>query len=106
MAHREVVEQAVSAGLRRGGRHFRLRQNPFQTRDGQPAHILDAVMARHYHVHTRQTAHRSDINNIVLRLGITLIPIAALFTAWIILRKKYKIDEKEYEHICAEIKNR
>ena len=42
----------------------------------------------------------------VLRLGITLIPIAALFTAWIILRKKYKIDEKEYEHICAEIKNR
>ena len=70
MAHRKVVEQAVSAGLRRGGRHFRLRQNPFQTRDGQSAHILDAVMARHYHVHTRQTAHRSDIDDIVLCLGI------------------------------------
>jgi len=39
-----------------------------------------------------------------LRLGITLIPIITLLSAWLILRKKYKIDEKEYERICSEIK--
>ncbi|MCR5189154.1 MAG: glycoside-pentoside-hexuronide (GPH):cation symporter [Treponema sp.] len=39
----------------------------------------------------------------ILRLGITLIPIIALLAAWLILRKKYKIDEKEYERICLEI---
>jgi len=41
---------------------------------------------------------------LVLRLGITLIPVAALLAAWIILKKKYVIDEKRYEEICAELK--
>ena len=40
----------------------------------------------------------------VLRLGITLIPFIALVAAWLILEKKYKIDEKEYERICSELK--
>ncbi len=40
----------------------------------------------------------------ILRLGITLIPIAALISAWLILRNKYTIDEAEYERICKELK--
>lgn len=40
---------------------------------------------------------------LVLRLGITLIPIAALVAAWVILKTKYKIDEAEYERITAEL---
>lgn len=39
----------------------------------------------------------------VLRLGITIIPIVTLCAAWLLLRKKYKIDEKRYEEICQEI---
>lgn len=40
----------------------------------------------------------------VLRLGITLIPIAALLIAWLLLNRKYKITEQEYERICSELK--
>ncbi len=40
----------------------------------------------------------------MLRLGITLIPVAAILAAWLLLNKKYKIDENEYERICAELK--
>lgn len=40
----------------------------------------------------------------ILRLGITIIPILSLLAAWLILRKKYTIDEKKYEEICEEIK--
>ncbi len=40
----------------------------------------------------------------VLRLGITLIPVAALLAAWLILKNKYKIDEQEYERITSELK--
>ena len=40
---------------------------------------------------------------LILRLGITLIPIAALLIAWLLLKKKYTIDEKRYEEICSEI---
>jgi len=39
----------------------------------------------------------------VLRLGITIIPIITLTAAWILLKKKYSIDEKRYEQICSEI---
>jgi len=39
----------------------------------------------------------------VLRLGITIIPIITLAAAWIILRKKYEIDEQRYEEICNEL---
>jgi len=40
---------------------------------------------------------------LVLRLGITLIPLAALICAWVILRRKYKISEEEYQRILGEI---
>lgn len=40
----------------------------------------------------------------ILRLGITLLPIAALTIAWLILNRKYKISESEYERICKELK--
>jgi len=39
----------------------------------------------------------------VLRLGITIIPIVTLVAAWIILRRKYEIDEQRYEQICNEL---
>ena len=49
-----------------------------------------------------KTASSSQL--FTLRLGITLIPIIALLSAWLLLRKKYKIDEKEYERICSQLK--
>lgn len=39
----------------------------------------------------------------VLRLGITIVPIITLLAAWIILKKKYVIDEKQYDEICKQI---
>lgn len=39
----------------------------------------------------------------VLRLGITIIPIIALLTAWLLLKKKYTIDEQRYEELCKEL---
>lgn len=42
---------------------------------------------------------------LVLRLGITLIPAIILIAAWMLLRSKYKIDEKEYERICTELQD-
>lgn len=40
-----------------------------------------------------------------LRVGMTLIPILAIAIALLLLRSKYKIDEKEYERIVSEIEN-
>lgn len=51
-----------------------------------------------------QTATRGQL--IKLRLGMTLIPVIALGAAFLILRKKYKIDEKEYNRIVKEISER
>ena len=42
-----------------------------QALDGQSAHILDGVIARHNDIHTRQTAHRPNIDNVFLRLRIS-----------------------------------
>ncbi len=42
----------------------------------------------------------------ILRLGITLFPVLALLICFVILAKKYKIDEEEYERIVGEIKKR
>lgn len=40
---------------------------------------------------------------LVLRIGMTLIPIAMIGLCCILLRKKYKIDEEEYDRIVSEI---
>lgn len=50
-----------------------------------------------------QTATRGQL--IGLRTGMTLIPILAIGIALLLLRAKYKIDEKEYERMVAEIAN-
>lgn len=39
----------------------------------------------------------------ILRLGITIIPILALGSAWLLLKRKYKISEEEYQKILSEI---
>lgn len=43
---------------------------------------------------------------LILRLGMVLIPLLVMFISYIIIRAKYKIDEKEYERICNELKNK
>ncbi len=48
-------------------------------------------------------AQASSSQLFTLRLGITILPLAAILSAWLILLKKYKIDEAEYERICKEI---
>ncbi len=40
---------------------------------------------------------------LMLRIGMVLIPLIAMIAAFIILRSKYKIDEAEYDRICAEL---
>lgn len=43
---------------------------------------------------------------LILRLGMVLIPLLVMSVSYIIIRTKYKIDEKEYERICEELKER
>lgn len=42
----------------------------------------------------------------ILRLGMVAIPLLVMFGAFIILRLKYKIDEKEYDRIVSELRGR
>ncbi len=42
----------------------------------------------------------------MLRLGMVIVPLIAMFAAFIIIRSKYKIDEKEYDRMVAEIEKR
>ncbi|MCR5311004.1 MAG: glycoside-pentoside-hexuronide (GPH):cation symporter [Lachnospiraceae bacterium] len=39
----------------------------------------------------------------MLRLGMVLVPLVAMIAAFLIIKVKYKIDEKEYERIVGEI---
>ena len=48
-----------------------------------------------------QTATRSQL--ILLRTGMTLIPILAIGIALLLLRAKYKIDEQEYDRMVASL---
>ncbi len=48
----------------------------------------------------------TDTQRFVLRLGIVLVPVAAHVICLCIMRKKYHIDEAEYERIVTEIQNR
>ena len=42
---------------------------------------------------------------VILRLGMVIIPIITMGTAVLILKKKYVIDEKEYERLCGILEN-
>ena len=66
LAHGQVVQQAVAAGLRRGGRNLVLCQYPLQTLDGQPTDVLHTVFAGHDEIHTGEAPHGTHIDDIVL----------------------------------------
>ncbi|MBO4706185.1 MAG: MFS transporter [Spirochaetaceae bacterium] len=51
-----------------------------------------------------QTA--TSTQKLILRIGITLIPVLVIVTADILLKKKYKIDEVEYKRLVKEIEER
>ena len=50
-AHGQVVQQIVATGLRTRGGYLCLRENPFQTLDGQATHILHGICSRHDDIH-------------------------------------------------------
>lgn len=43
---------------------------------------------------------------LILRIGITLIPVLVIVSADLLLKKKYKIDEEEYKRLVKEIEDR
>ena len=43
---------------------------------------------------------------LILRIGITLIPVLVIVSADLLLKKKYKIDETEYNRLVKEIEER
>ena len=66
LAHGEVVEQVVAAGLGTCGGNLGLGEDPLQTFYGQASHILNGVGAGHDDVHARETSHGAYINHIFL----------------------------------------
>ncbi len=40
---------------------------------------------------------------LTLRAGMVFVPLITIILAYVIIRKKYKIDEKEYERIVKEL---
>ena len=95
LAHRQVVEQVVAAGFGTRGGHLVLRENPLQTADGELPHVLDGVGpllaspdwvrdccdglppswgdergAFHNNVHARETAHGTNVDDVVLGLAV------------------------------------
>ena len=48
----------------------------------------------------------SSLQRMILRLGITLIPVLVITSAYILLKRKYKIDEDEYNRLVNEIEKR
>lgn len=45
----------------------------------------------------------TNTQTFILRLGMVVIPMAAMLSCYFIVKKKYKIDEKEYERMVNEI---
>jgi melibiose permease/lactose/raffinose/galactose permease len=45
----------------------------------------------------------NNLMKFILRGGITIVPILFLCSAFLVLKKKYKIDEEMYEHMMTEI---
>ena len=70
MTHGQVVEQIVATGLWACGRYLALRENPLEALNGEAAHILYGIAARHDDIHTRETTHRANVNDVVLGFGI------------------------------------
>ena len=55
------------------------------------------------------TAYLGDVlpsQGFVLRLGMTLLPIATIFGMYVLLRRKYKIDEAEYARLVEALEKR
>jgi len=69
-AHGEVVEQVVATGLGCGGGNLCLREYPLEALDGELAHVLNGVAARHDDVHARETTHRAYVDHMVLGPGV------------------------------------
>ena len=40
-----------------------------------------------------------------MRLGIVAVPVISIGAAYILIKRKYIIDERKYEELVAEIKN-
>ncbi len=70
LAHWQVVEQVVAAGLWFCGGYFVLREYPLETLDGQASHVLNGVLSCHDDIHTREAPHGTYINHILLRLAV------------------------------------
>ena len=43
---------------------------------------------------------------LTLRMGMVFVPLVVMITAFTIIRRKYKIDEGEYNRLVAEIEDR
>ena len=41
----------------------------------------------------------------ILRLGVVAVPVISIGTAYILIKRKYIIDERKYEELVAEIKS-
>ncbi len=46
------------------------------------------------------------VQTLILRIGMVAIPLLVMIASWIIIKKGYKIDEKEYARMVAEIEKR
>ncbi len=51
-------------------------------------------------------AQVTSIQTFILRLGMVLIPMAAMLSCYFLIKKKYKIDEEMYASMVAEIESR
>ncbi len=46
------------------------------------------------------------VQTLILRIGMVAIPLLVMIASWLIIKKGYKIDEKEYARMVAEIEKR
>ena len=68
--HGEVVEQIVAASLWARGWNLILSENPLEALDGETAHIFNSIVACHDDIHACETAHGTNVDHIVLDLGV------------------------------------
>jgi len=72
----------------------------YETEDGKEIMIITATADQYF----RDRA--TPVMRIYLRLAITLVPAITIVASWLILRKKFIIDEEMYNMMISEIKNR
>ena len=65
LAHGQVVEQIVAAGFGARGRHFALGEYPFETFDGELAHIFNGVAVEHDDIHSGEASHGTYVHDVV-----------------------------------------